>query len=85
MFFSFLKADGGNLFWGNPQEVGTLTQVGDEIFYASAGIGQGIFMTLEDFRKRDFLKGDDAILFFTMQGTAGAPQPHTACCHGYYH
>ncbi|XP_062395704.1 meprin A subunit beta-like [Sardina pilchardus] len=58
----------GKLFWGNPREVGSLTQVSDETFYASSGIGQGTFMTLEDLQKRDFLKGGDAILFFTMQG-----------------
>ncbi|XP_063056025.1 meprin A subunit beta-like [Engraulis encrasicolus] len=53
--------------WDNPREVGTLTEVNGETFYASYAVGRSTFMTLDDLRKRDFLKGGDAVISFFMQ------------------
>lgn len=61
------NTDEDEFFWGNPQEIGSLTEVSGETFYASNAVGIR-FMTLEDLQKRDFLKGGDAIFSFTMQG-----------------
>ncbi|XP_041962060.1 meprin A subunit beta-like isoform X1 [Alosa sapidissima] len=57
----------GDFYWGNPREVGSLFEEGGETFFASNLYGIRIFMTMEDLRKRDFLKGGDAIFSFTMQ------------------
>ncbi|XP_062395703.1 meprin A subunit beta-like [Sardina pilchardus] len=57
-----------DFYWGNPREVGSLIEQDGETFFASYTVGILYFMTLEDLRKRDFLKGGDAIFSFTMQG-----------------
>lgn len=67
LFFFYLNTDDETFFWGNPREIGSLIEVNGETFYASYTVGLH-FMTLEELRRRDLLKGGDAIFSFTMQG-----------------
>ncbi|XP_051999433.1 meprin A subunit beta-like [Xyrauchen texanus] len=53
--------------WGNPQKTGTQTVIGNETVYVNSALGFGKLLCKDDFTKREFFKGGDIILLFSIQ------------------
>ncbi|XP_030641227.1 meprin A subunit beta-like [Chanos chanos] len=72
--------DDGSYFWGNPREVGNRQTDENGEFYAGNGYGTSVFMTLKDLKTREFLKGGDIFLLFSMQDLSQLLQSDSLPC-----
>ncbi|KAL7886673.1 hypothetical protein AOLI_G00043940 [Acnodon oligacanthus] len=71
----------GKYFWGKPSDVGYLTVVnGNELVNATYGMGYFIFMEKARLNDREFVKGGDLILFFSMQDVSALQQNNSLRC-----
>ncbi|KAL7886670.1 hypothetical protein AOLI_G00043910 [Acnodon oligacanthus] len=71
----------GTHFWGKPSDVGYLTVVnGNELVNVTTGMGYFIFMEKARLTDREFVKGGDLILLFSMQDVSGLKESNSLPC-----
>lgn len=65
-----VSADGNReYFWDDPRKVGSLVTDADGTkFYRGPGRGTSSYLTHGRLRSRDFIKGDDAVFLFSLEG-----------------
>lgn len=69
-FFVAFKAQGNvEYFWDDPRKVGSLIKNQDgTTYYRGPGYGTSSFIAHNRLKSRDFIKGDDAIFLFNLEG-----------------
>ncbi|XP_050959627.1 meprin A subunit beta-like [Labeo rohita] len=70
----------GSNYWDNPQNTGTRVVIGNETVYVGIFWGYKYAIMKDDLTRREFIKGGDIIIFFTMQDISGLHQNHSLPC-----
>ncbi|XP_059363763.1 meprin A subunit beta-like [Carassius carassius] len=75
-----LVSSNGRNYWDNPQNIGTRVVIDNETVYVGIFWGYQYAIMKEDLTKREFIKGGDIILLFSMQDISGLFQSDFLPC-----
>ncbi|XP_059363764.1 meprin A subunit beta-like [Carassius carassius] len=75
-----LVSSNGRNDWDNPRNIGTRVVIGNETVYVAIFWGYQYAIMNEDLTKREFIKGGDIILLFTMQDISGLRKNNSLPC-----
>ncbi|XP_073703910.1 meprin A subunit beta-like [Garra rufa] len=76
---TLVSSDGGN-YWEDSRNNGTHVVIGDETVYVGVFWGYQYATMKDDLTRREFIKGGDIIILFTMQDISGLLQNHSLQC-----
>ncbi|XP_035033200.2 meprin A subunit beta-like [Hippoglossus stenolepis] len=71
-----VSSDGTEHYWDDPRKVGSkVTQSDGSFYYRGPGTGTSTFITHSKLRSRQFIKGDDAFFFLSLDDISDLLQP----------